>query len=101
MGFIRTIKLAELPSGTIREVSVEGKALAVANVDGKIYAINNACLHRGGPLGQGSLDGKVVTCPWHGWQFDVTNGKVIQNPAVGVDCYRTEIRGEDLFIELP
>ena len=44
MGFIRTIKLAELPSGTIREVSVEGKALAVANVDGKIYAINNACL---------------------------------------------------------
>ena len=61
MAFIRTVKLAELPAGTIRELQVEGKAVAVANVGGKIYAINNTCLHRGGPLGQGSLEGNVVT----------------------------------------
>jgi nitrite reductase (NADH) small subunit len=99
MAFVRTVKVAELPAGTIRELQVEGKAVAVANVGGKIYAINNTCLHRGGPLGQGSLEGKVVTCPWHGWQYDVTNGKVVQNPAAAVDCYPTEVRGDDIYID--
>jgi nitrite reductase/ring-hydroxylating ferredoxin subunit len=46
------------------------------------------------------LEGQVVTCPWHGWQFDVTNGKAAQNPAIGVNCYRTEVRGEDIFVEV-
>ena len=100
MGFVRTVKVEELPPGTVRELHVEGKAVAVANVGGKFYAINNTCLHRGGPLGQGLLEGKVVTCPWHGWQFDVTNGKVVQNPAVGVDCYPAEVRGQDVFVDV-
>ena len=100
MGFVRTAKVAELPAGTVREFHVEGKAIALANVAGTIYAINNTCLHRGGPLGQGVLEGKVVTCPWHGWQFDVTSGKAAQNPAIGVDCHRTEVRGEDIFVEV-
>ncbi|HTC41760.1 MAG TPA: Rieske (2Fe-2S) protein [Candidatus Acidoferrales bacterium] len=100
MAFVRTIKVDELPPGTVRELYIEGKAVAVANVAGKIFAINNTCLHRGGPLGQGLLEGKVVTCPWHGWQFDVTTGKAVQNPAAGVDCYAAEVRGQDLFIDL-
>jgi nitrite reductase/ring-hydroxylating ferredoxin subunit len=99
MAFVRAAKLAEIPSGTIREFQVEGRSVALANVGGKFYAINNACLHRAGPLGQGALSGKVVTCPWHGWQYDVTTGKVLQNPLVGVDCYTTEVRGEDLFVD--
>jgi nitrite reductase (NADH) small subunit/3-phenylpropionate/trans-cinnamate dioxygenase ferredoxin subunit len=100
MAFVRTIKVDELPPGTVRELYIEGKAVAVANVAGKIFAINNTCLHRGGPLGQGLLEGKVVTCPWHGWQFDVTTGKAVQNPAARVDCYAAEVRGQDLFIDL-
>jgi nitrite reductase/ring-hydroxylating ferredoxin subunit len=100
MAFVRTVKLGELPPGTVREFSVEGRAIALANVEGKIYAINNLCLHHGGPLGQGMLEGKAVTCPWHSWQFDVTNGKSLQNPSVGVDCYRTEVRGDDIFVEV-
>ena|SRR3974390_3050056 len=100
MGFVRTAKVGELPAGTVREFHIEGKAVALANVGGKIYAINNTCLHRGGPLGQGTLEGKVVTCPWHGWEFDVTTGKVVQNPQAGVDCYKTELRGEDIFVDL-
>jgi len=99
MAFARTAKTNELPPGTIREFHVEGKAIALANVGGKLYAINNTCLHRGGPLGQGTLEGKIVTCPWHGWQYDVTTGKVSQNPAVGVNCYPVEIRGEDIFVD--
>jgi nitrite reductase/ring-hydroxylating ferredoxin subunit len=100
MGFVRTVKVDEVPAGTVRELQVEGKAVALANVGGKFYAINNTCLHRGGPLGQGVLEGKVVTCPWHGWQFDVTSGKVVQNPTVGVDCYPTEVRGQDVFVDV-
>src|SRR6266851_2155164 len=85
MGFVRAAKTNEIMPGTIREFQVEGKAIALANVGGKFYAINNTCLHRGGPLGQGVMDGKIVTCPWHGWQYDVTTGKISQNPTVGVD----------------
>lgn len=100
MGFVRTAKIAELPPGTVREFQIEGRAVALANVDGKVYAINNTCLHRGGPLGQGILEGKVVTCPWHGWQFDVTSGNAVQNPKAAVDCYRAEVRGVDIFVDL-
>jgi nitrite reductase (NADH) small subunit len=100
MAFVRTVKLGELPPGTVREFYIEGKAIALAHVGGKVYAINNTCLHRGGPLGQGILEGKQVTCPWHGWQFDVTTGKSVQNPTAAVDCYRTEVRGEDIFVEV-
>ena len=100
MALERAAKVSEIPAGSIKEVLVGGTPLALANVDGTFYAISNACLHRGGPLGEGSLEGKVVTCPWHGWQFDVTNGKAVQNPAAGVDCYPIEVRGEDIFIDL-
>jgi nitrite reductase/ring-hydroxylating ferredoxin subunit len=101
MAFVRAAKKDEIPAGTIREFQVDGnKAIALANVDGKLYAINNTCLHRGGPLGEGELSGKVVTCPWHGWQYDVTSGKVMANPAVGVECYPVELRGEDIFVDM-
>ena len=100
MGFVRTVRVDEVPPGTIRELQVEGKAIALANVGGKFYAINNVCLHRGGPLGQGPLENKNVTCPWHAWQYDVTTGKMLQNPAVAVDCYGVEVRGQDVFVDV-
>lgn len=100
MAPMRTAKTNEINPGTIREFHVEGRAIAVANVEGKFYAINNTCLHRGGPLGQGAMNGKVVTCPWHGWQYDLTTGKVTQNPSVGVDCYPLEVRGEDIYVDV-
>lgn len=99
MAFLRAIRKDEVPAGTIREFQVDGKELAISNVDGKYYAISNTCLHRGGPLGQGDLKGKTVTCPWHGWQYDVTTGKAVANSAVGVACFRIEVRGEDLWVD--
>jgi nitrite reductase/ring-hydroxylating ferredoxin subunit len=101
MAFLRAAKMEEIPPGTIRELQVDGnKTVALANVEGKLYAINNTCLHRGGPLGQGELLGKTVTCPWHGWQYDVTTGKILMNPTVGVECYPVELRGDDIFIDV-
>jgi nitrite reductase (NADH) small subunit len=99
MAFVRAAKTDEIPAGTIREFQLDGTTIALANVAGKFYAINNTCMHRGGPLGQGVLAEKVVTCPWHGWEYDVTTGKITQNPAVGVDCYRVEVRGQDIFVD--
>jgi nitrite reductase/ring-hydroxylating ferredoxin subunit len=99
MAFVRAAKTDEIPAGTIREFQLDGTTIALANVGGKFYAINNTCLHRGGPLGQGVLADKVVTCPWHGWEYDVTTGKITQNPSVGVDCYPVEVRGPDIFVD--
>jgi nitrite reductase (NADH) small subunit len=99
MGFVRAARKDEIAAGSIREFQVDGLTVAIANVGNKFYAINNTCLHRGGPLAQGELHGAVVTCPWHGWQYDVTSGKLTTNPAVGVKTYVIEVRGEDLWIE--
>jgi len=99
MALMRAAKTDEIPAGSIREFQVEGKTVAIANVGGKFYVINNTCLHRGGPLGQGELVGKIVTCPWHGWQYDVTNGKLTMNPSAGVESYPLEVKGEDIWVE--
>ena len=100
MAFLRAAKMDEVPAGTIREFALDGKTVAVANVEGRLYALNNMCLHRGGPLGQGDLEGKVITCPWHGWQYDATTGKLTQNPTIGVDCYAVEVRGDDIYVDV-
>lgn len=100
MPFARAAKISDVPPGRIHEFQVEGKAVALANVGGKFYAINNTCLHHGGPLGEGELQDRVVTCPWHGWQYDVTTGKVVQNPSMGVACYPAEVRGDEVFVDI-
>jgi nitrite reductase/ring-hydroxylating ferredoxin subunit len=99
MALMRAAKTDEIPVGFVREFQVDGNTLAIANVDGKFFAINNTCMHRGGPLGQGELTGKIVTCPWHGWQYDVTTGKLASNPSVGVQCYPLQVRGEDIWVD--
>ena len=100
MAFVRAAKTSEIAPGSITEVQVNGTTIALANVGGTFYAISNTCLHRGGPLGQGPLEGKTVTCPWHGWQFDVTTGIANQNSSAGVPSYPTEVRGDEIFVDL-
>jgi nitrite reductase (NADH) small subunit len=100
MSFVRAAKTTEIALGQIREIRLEGTTIALANVAGQFHAINNTCLHRGGPLGQGSLQGNVVTCPWHGWSFDVTSGKVAHSQTAGIACYLVEVRGEDLYVDI-
>ena len=100
MAFVRAAKASDVASGSIKEVQVAGVMIALANVGGTFYAISNTCLHRGGPLGQGALEGKIVTCPWHGWQFDVTTGKASMNPSAAVPCYPAELRGDEVFVDV-
>jgi len=99
MAFEKAASLSEVPAGSLKEVQVGGKTVALANVGGAFFAIDNTCLHRGGPLGEGQLEGNVVTCPWHGWQFNVTTGKAVMNPNAGVACYRAEVRDDGIYID--
>jgi nitrite reductase (NADH) small subunit len=100
MGFVRAATAAAIPPGRILEVNVSGTSVAIANVDGKLFAISNICLHRGGPIGQGPLEGKIVTCPWHGWAFDVTTGILVHSPTAGLACYPVEVRAEEVFVDV-
>ena len=101
----RIVKVAErkdVPPGTAMAVDLEGRAVALFNVDGRFYAIDGTCTHRGGPLSQGELDGTVVTCPLHGARFNVTTGEVLGPPAArGVARYDVRVEGEDVKIEMP
>jgi nitrite reductase/ring-hydroxylating ferredoxin subunit len=69
--FVRVAFVHEIPSGTGRTVDINGIWIALFNVDGTFYAMDNSCPHAGGPLGEGQLCGAVVECPWHGWKFNV------------------------------
>ncbi len=100
MAFVRAARKQDVPPGKIYEFQVAGQAVAIANLDGTFHAINNICAHEGGPLGEGELNGTTVTCPWHMWQYDITTGKLVQNAAVGVDCYPVEVRGDDVFVDV-
>jgi nitrite reductase (NADH) small subunit/3-phenylpropionate/trans-cinnamate dioxygenase ferredoxin subunit len=100
VAFVRAARREDVPPGKIYEFQVGGQAIAIANVAGKLCAINSICAHEGGPLGEGELEGTVVTCPWHAWQYDVTTGKVVQNPSLGVECYPVELRGDDVFVDV-
>lgn len=75
--------------------------IALYNVDGTLHALDGVCPHAGGPLGQGQLDGCVVTCPWHGWQFDVTNGQHCLTEAIRHGSLPVIIDGDDVLVELP
>ncbi len=91
---------SELQPGEAKVIEVQGKTLALFNVDGRFYALDNTCLHRGGPLGEGELEGPVVTCPWHGWRWDVTSGANTNNPAVKVACFPVKVEGTSVFVEI-
>ena|SRR5215813_5946092 len=101
MAFVRAAKVGDVPVGEVRQISAGNKTIALANVAGSFHAIDGTCLHRGGPLGEGMLEGTFVTCPWHGWQFDAITGKNTVDPSAGVSCFSVEVRGDEVFIDVP
>ena len=98
--FLKALPIAELPAGQCREALVAGKAVALFNVDGRVYALSNTCIHRGGPLGQGSLSGSSVMCPWHAWTYDVTTGESTVNPDLKVDRYEVKVEDGQVLVRL-
>jgi nitrite reductase/ring-hydroxylating ferredoxin subunit len=96
--FVKVANLSELAPGSAKAVEVKGKAIALFNVEGTIYATDNTCLHRGGPLGEGELMGEVVICPWHLWEYNVRTGEMVGNSSVKVVTHPVQIEGGDIKV---
>ncbi len=100
-GFVKVARTEDVALGRGMMVEVSGKKIAIFNVDGNYYAIDDTCTHKGGPLSEGGLDGKEVTCPWHGAVFDVTTGEVLGPPAPRpVSSYDIRLSGNDIEVEV-
>ncbi len=99
--FVKVATRSELPSGAKKLVEVEGRAIAVFNVDGAYHAIDDVCTHDGGPLAEGQLIGCEIECPRHGARFDVRTGRALCMPAVEpVAVHPIELRGDDVYVAI-
>ena len=97
--FVKVVRKDEIEPGAGKTVDVEGTPVALFNLGGTYYAVHNTCRHRGGPLGEGGeLAGSVVTCPWHGWQYDVTTAEKIANPEIRVEKFAVRVEGDDILV---
>lgn len=98
--WILAAKTDELKPGEAKVIAVGGHQIALFNVNGQFYALNNACPHRGGPLAEGRLEGREVVCPWHGWRFDVTTGASPLFPTVSADRFEVRVEGADVKVKV-
>ena len=89
--YVEVANLEQLPPGGGTVVTIEGKDIALFNVDGTVYAIDDGCLHHGVSLGTSECDGKIVTCRGHGWKYDVTTGSTLNVPGYGVAAYPVKV----------
>jgi nitrite reductase/ring-hydroxylating ferredoxin subunit len=97
--FEKVAETTELQPGEGKVVQAGGREVALFNVEGKFCAIDNTCVHRGGPLGEGMLEGSIVTCPWHGWKYDVTTGKCATAPGREVSAYEVKVEGAAVLVK--
>ena len=98
--FVKVASITDLKPGENKVVNVNGADVALFNVDGQFFAISNACPHRGGPLGEGFLEDDVITCPWHGWKFNVKTGISPVMPTAKVATYNVKIEDGNVLVAL-
>jgi nitrite reductase/ring-hydroxylating ferredoxin subunit len=98
----KVAKLSSLPPGAMIEAAIGGHSYAICHtVDGRVYAIDGTCPHRGGPLAHGALHGGTVACPWHAWEFDCATGEHDYNPSIRLDTFAVRVDGDDILVDLP
>ena len=95
--FVKVAAVADVAPGSGTCVEACGKQIALFNVGGTFHALDGVCPHRGGPLGEGELEGNTVTCPWHAWQFDVTTGESLTDDS-SVARYDVKVDGGDVLV---
>lgn len=96
----RIAAVSECPPGTSLERVAGERMVALFNVEGTFYALDGVCPHQGGPLGKGALTGCLVTCPWHGWQFDVRTGQHRLNAKYYQPKFEVQVEGEDVLVRI-
>ena len=98
--WVRVANVSDCPPGQGRELVAGGRVIALFNVHDSFFAIDGVCPHQGGPLGQGYVEGHIVTCPWHGWQFDLKSGQHQINELLQQPCFEVKVDGCDIFVEI-
>lgn len=99
--FVTVAKTADLGPGQMVLVEIDDEEIVVANANGEYYAFSAECPHAGGPLDEGEMEGKVVVCPWHGAEFDITTGEALTPPVQDNICtFQVRVEGEDLQVSL-
>jgi nitrite reductase (NADH) small subunit len=100
--FIKVANTSDLPAGQAVVVDVSGRTIALFNVNGEFYALDNTCMHRGGPLAEGFVDqtNLTVQCPWHGWTYSLASGASPIDSMARVEKFEVRVEGEDVKIAL-
>ena len=97
---VRVAGVGELGPGENRVVEADGRSIAVFNVEGRYYAIDNVCPHRGGPLAEGDIIGDEIVCPWHLWGFDVRSGLCPGNAEYTIATHEVKVDGGRILVRL-
>jgi len=101
MPYVKLTTQSELPAeGEAKEFELDGKTICVANLNGTISAMDNVCLHMGGPLGQGYIVGNKLVCPWHGWEYDVKTGQLGDDAKSKLAIYPVKVENGEVLVEL-
>jgi nitrite reductase (NADH) small subunit len=98
--FVVVGRVNDFAAGGGRMVTVAGRDVAVFRLGDEFFALDNMCLHRGGPLCEGPIANGIVTCPWHGWSYQIKTGTMVQDPRVGVSKHDVRIDGDQVFVRL-
>lgn len=98
--WVKAIVAEELPNGVAKELLLEDRMVALCRVGDAFYALDGICPHQGGPIGKGTLRGCVITCPWHGWQFDVTSGQHKFAQSVKQPTFATKVEEGHVWVNL-
>ena len=98
--FIKAARRSDIPEGSGKMIETGGRTLALFQSNGQFYAIDNACKHRGGTLGEGEVYGTRVVCPWHGWEYDFSTGRNVDDPSMKLSCFVVKVEGEDILVEI-
>jgi nitrite reductase (NADH) small subunit len=99
MPLLKVGPLEALPPGSVAEVETGGATYAICNFEGELHCLQGSCPHAGGPLGQGTLNGTLLTCPWHGWEFDCRSGVNDFDEDVQLETFPVVVQDRNIFIE--
>ena len=101
MPFTKIATQSDLPAtNEAKEFSCANKEICIANINGEYSAMDNVCLHQGGPIGQGMIEQGKVVCPWHGWAWDPKTGEATHNAKARVAVYPVKIENGDVLLEI-
>jgi nitrite reductase/ring-hydroxylating ferredoxin subunit len=98
--FIKAARHGDIPEGSGKTIEAGGRTLALFHSNGQFFAIDNACMHRGGPLGDGEVYGTRVVCPWHGWEYDFSTGCNVDDPSMKLGCFTVKVEGDDILVQI-